>query len=136
MKNRNRIKRAIRSSTSQDSALLGKESKMNKPQKPLVCWHCEEAGHIKRFRPKLKVNEKLNTASTVEYSPPEDQTTENAFTELNRSTTKGRWIIDSGATSHMTFQRDCLMTTVNLKDQRRLDSTEMGESLMLLELAE
>lgn len=96
-------KDALKPDSSPDSALRAGD----RPRKPPVCWHCQEVGHIQRFCPKKRSTDKPHKASTAEQQVSEDEG-ECAFRMTEASRSQEKWIVDSGATSHMTYQKHLL----------------------------
>ena len=121
-------KDALKPDSSPDSALYSKEG--YRPRRQPVCWDCQEVGHIRRFCPKNRPADKSHKASAAEQCTEEDEY-EYAFPMSGTTPNREKWIIDSGATSHMTFQKHLL------HDYREFDTPEKlgtGEWLTPLEL--
>ena len=108
-------KDALKPDSSPDSALYSKGG--YRPRRQLVCWGCQEVGHIRRFCPKNRPADKSHKASAAEQCTEEDEY-EYAFPMSGTTPNREKWIIDSGATSHMTFQKHLL------HDYREFDTPE------------
>ena len=93
-------KDALKPDSSPDSALYSKGG--YRPRRQPVCWDCQEVGHIRRFCPKNRPTDKSHKASAAEQCTEEDEY-EYAFPMCGTTPNREGWIIDSGATSHMTF---------------------------------
>lgn len=111
-----------------DAALMGFQ-KRDKPRKPPVCWRCNETGHIQRFCPKeRKPDHKAKAAEEVQG--------DNAiFTAGDDLPQLGQWLLDSGASSHMTSQVNYLTNyrtfdtpeKVGLGDGRVVEALGVGD---------
>ena len=108
-------KDASKPDSSPDSALYGKGG--YRPRKQPVCWDCQVVGHIRRFCPKNRPADKSHKASAAEQCAEKDEC-EYAFPTSGATPNREKWIIDSGATSHMTFQKHLL------HDYREFDTPE------------
>ncbi len=62
----------------------------------VTCYKCHEKGHISRNCPKKKTSEDANMSNALDYAPEECLMT-------GEGSSKDDWLIDSGATSHMTY---------------------------------
>ena len=108
-----------------DSALVGSHKmqkyKGKKPAKgPIVCYECGEEGHIRRDCPKNSMRRSKtkpwHKAKNAEVSNKSVDSSADAFSAINKSAyvscKKDRWIVDSGASSHMTNLRNNLCNFV------------------------
>lgn len=84
-----------------DSALVGAQRK-DRSRKPPICWNCDEVGHIQRFCPKLRSQHKAKAAE-------ENPASEGMFTASADLPRMEKWLVDSGASSHMTHQKEFLL---------------------------
>lgn len=84
-----------------DSALVGAQRK-DRARKPPICWNCDEVGHIQRFCPKLRSQYKAKAAE-------ENPASEGMFTVSADLPRMEKWLVDSGASSHMTHQKEFLL---------------------------
>ena len=82
-----------------DLALVGAQ-KRNPPK----CWTCNEVGHIQRFCPKRKEKPQYR-AKVTEDKVESDTDGEGAFPVYDGAS-ENKWLIDSGASSHMTPKRE------------------------------
>jgi len=77
----------------------------------LTCHHCKKSRHFIAQCPKLedrRKDPKQASASTVEKSVAESDT--DVFTASGSSGKSNLWLIDSGASYHMTPDRNCFST--------------------------
>ncbi len=122
----------VKSDQSHDSALVG--GRRDGPRRPPVCWNCQEVGHVQRYCPKGKYTVNPHKASAAEHGAEESEVKESAFTVQGDVSSHERWIVDSGATSHMTFRKDLLHDyqefdvpeKVGLGDGRIVDAVGTG----------
>ena len=102
----------------QDTALFGQRRKG-----PPVCWYCNEAGHVQRFCPKKK-GKSSHGATVADEEALDDRKGEAAF--ITPARTGGAWIVDSGASSHMTPNREYFASYKCLISQKRCDLEWQG----------
>ena len=105
------------SASQQDSALVGGQNRA-KPRKPPTCWNCGELGHIRRYCTKERSPRSQHEAKTAEEIPSHSGS-EGAFVASSDSSEMGKWLVDSGASSHMTPQKKLLI------DYREFDTPQM-----------
>ena len=96
----------------------GKQDKWNNDKRkiPLYkgkCHNCLEKGHYIRDRPKPKkntetANRKGKNGSAFSAEKDDDLITEDKSLFTSNLLDKSRWIFDSGATQHMTFEKSQL----------------------------
>ena len=92
----------VASSTSLQDAVLVGGQKRNRPRKPPVCWKCGEVGHVQHFCPKdrsLKLDHKAKAANK---EVPFDSDGDGIFAAGDDLPQMDKWLVDSGASSHMT----------------------------------
>ena len=126
----------------QDSALFG--AAKDQFRKPPICWKCNEIGHIWRFCPhdkgkksaprpghKAKAAQEVNSPDEPTQGCDSDADSDadlGVFVAGNGTPQNEKWLVDSGASSHMTAQLEYLS---NYHLQRGLVLVT-GELLMLL----
>ena len=69
---------------------------------PPKCWTCDEVGHIQHFCPKYRSQHR---AKVTEDKVESDSDGEGAF-PASAEVPEGKWLVDSGASSHMTPKRE------------------------------
>ena len=95
---------------SNDTALFSNRH-YNKPRKPIVCFNCQLPGHIQRYcpgKPVKKADLQQHTANRVTSSDnlSDECSRDYAFVVSNPLPhINASWIIDSGASRHMTAHR-------------------------------
>ena len=112
-----------------DLALVGAYKERDRPRKPPICWNCEEVGHNQRYCPKgryLKLSHKATTAE--EKSPGSDHSGKGAFAVSHNLPEMGKWLVDSGASSHMTPQKEFL---VNYREFSTLEKVGLGDGRIM-----
>ena len=104
----------------------------SRPKKPLTCHFCKKPGHFKRdCRKFLASQKKQQGASTAEAkSDEEGLVTTHA---LATTTSRESWIVDSGATCHMSNNRDLF---VELRELKTTQEVTLGDGRSLEGIAE
>ena len=85
---------------SNNTALYGVGKRAKHPRPPPACWKCNEMGHVQHFCPN-KERKSQAADHKVKVTKSED---DGAFTASNVMPPMNGWIINSGASSHMTSQ--------------------------------
>ena len=134
--------------TEGDSALVG-ASRKEYHWKPPICWKCNESGHIQCFCPREKDARHEHGAKAVKEisslgGSTQDSNSDNdlgVFVAGSNMQQNGKWLIDSGASSHMTSELQYLSNyrpfevpeTVGLGDGRTVEALGFGNvSLRML----
>ena len=104
-----------------DSALKTGQ-KYNRRRRPGACHHCGQKGHYIQNCPELRKDKpKHRVKAAEEYQEDSDAGGDGLFVAtmgLKADAKDDVWIIDSGASRHMTFQRNVL------KDYKKLENPE------------
>ena len=106
----------------QQSALVGKQGKK------LRCYGCSEEGHFRRDCPKRKESRKPHTAKSAteeRHSDSESEQSTGAFVVSTKTHKTTGWLVDSGASSHMTCKRELLK---DYKEFEKPEKVSLGDS--------
>lgn len=89
-----------------------------------LCMQCDQHGHIKRDCPKLKPKEE----HTKKEEPSDSNVATSIVAETNLTVSSEEWILDSGATEHMTYDRASFNTFRTLSPQKivRFGNNQFG----------
>ena len=98
-----------------DEALVGDSRRKFRPQsrKPPVYFGCNQPGHFRRDCPKSsgtkkRLPHKAETAGEEVKEPTTESEVAGAYAASKDSTRTGHWLVDSGASSHMTWDKELL----------------------------
>ena len=125
-----------------DSALVGARKKL-KPPKPVRCFGCGEVGHFRRNCPRKKQLDSRGPAHRAKTATSKcsDSDSDGAFAVSAGSVDSsrmGRWLVDSGASRHMTREKQLLTNyrefekpeQVGLGDGRTVEAVGVGNVCM------
>lgn len=90
---------------SQTSTSMSNNDSAKSSSKQIKCYNCKKVGHFKNKCPELKTKKTLNAFSA-------------AFFNGNFSTED--WYVDSGASAHMTANRDCLLVNRPVNNNKEI----------------
>ena len=130
VRERSRCEERSRRDQPDNSALVGR--------RVVKCYGCGEPGHIRRFCPK-KVNAgPTHKANTAEGNPADGEGAFAASVDSLRFSQSEQWLVDSGASSHMTRQKELFMNyvefekpeKVGLGDGKTVEAVGMGDIRM------
>lgn len=112
-------------SARQSSSALVKEQEGNGSHWEPKCYACGETGHVRRDCPRSKKKKQWNSSRPQHKAKPAEMISSESesegagvFAASTGSTKMMRWLIDSGASSHMTQRKELLA------DYRDLDKPE------------
>lgn len=132
--------------TNQPTALLGAQEK---PRRVVRCYECGELGHIRRFcrgKKNAEHSGPVHKAKAAERNHP-DSDSDGAFAASVLSMHQShmeQWLVDSGASSHMTRQKELLVDyvefekpeKVGLGDGKTVEAVGIGNVRMSMLFAE
>ena len=116
----------------EDSVLVGDQSRRRPRSRNIICYGCRQPGHIQRDCPNQKPSHEADTAQ--QDTSESDTEGESAFAARKDDSRAGKWLVDSGASSHMTWNQKLLMDyeefeipeEVRLGDGRTVDAVGVG----------
>ena len=95
-----------------DAALVGGAGKKFRPRRTVICFRCKKAGHIQRDCPERKKSPHKADVAV------EEEESNSAFPASTDRPQTDKWLVDSGASSHMTCNKELLV------DYHEFDSPE------------
>ena len=118
-----KMKQVTEYSPDSSSALMsnrgtGKRSHY-KPRSPPICYKCQQKGHISHYctkQPSTSDSHKAKSAraNTTDNSSSDEAFISNSKLPSDQCYNANRWVIDSGATRHMTPSRDLFANYIEL----------------------
>lgn len=99
------------------SALVG-VNRRGRIRRVPVCWRCNQSGHIQRFCQKEVNPQSDHRAKVTEVQS--DSSNEGVFAASSVTPPVDSWIIDSGASSHMTPQKECFSDYIPFDTQEKV----------------
>ena len=127
------------SSSHVDTALIGTQRKPIRPRSVVKCFGCSQTGHILRNCPRRKSSSTgpEHVASTVEEKCSDDYEDNGVFSAMSDADLKlmsCSWLVDSGASAHMTrdlrlligFQEFKIPQKVGLGDGSTVEAVGVG----------
>lgn len=118
-----------------DLALVGERKKDTRSRKPLRCFGCGELGHIRHDCPERREVHRAKTAEEQQSDSDSEGAEVFAASIGSESTPQmGKWLVDSGASSHMTREKELLTDyqefekpeKVGLGDGRSVEALGVG----------
>lgn len=97
------LKENLRKTTTEDDSAL--MSKSNKTKKVVICHLCKKKGHYKWQCKDKKPKDNKNSLTHIKT---DNKNTVGLITAMSATVGRNEWVIDSGATSHMTSNRHIL----------------------------
>ena len=125
----------VASAGQSDLALVGQRRKDSRMRKQLRCFGCGELGHIRRDCPERREVHRAKTAEEQQSGSDSDGAGAFAASVGSRSTPQmGKWLVDSGESSHMTHEKELLTDyrefekpeKVGLGDGRSVEALGVG----------
>ena len=114
-----------------DSALLGMQRKAW-PRKPIKCFGCGKVGHFRRDCPENNPNgsKPVHKAKIAEekYSDSDSDGVFAASVGSMDTPWMGKWLVDSGASSHMTREKELLS---NYREFEKPEKVALGDGRMV-----